>query len=156
MSEPTPPSLETIWAQFRAAMLITPEEWERITGVVTLHLTLDAYLFTILSLKLSAPMKGFAALDRLTKYLSGLSFGARLDLVEALGVLGADAVGNARAVNTVRRKVVHYRNKAKDVPEIADERAFRAFVERGLQAYAAMVEVVKPHLVGLPPGSVPP
>ncbi len=162
MSEPTPPSLpavplEAIWAQFRAAMLISPEEWERLTAVVTLHLTLDSYLFTILGHKLAGSMTDFAAFDRVNKYLGELRFADRLNLAEALGWIGAEAAGNARAVNSVRNKLVHHRrNRAKDVPEIADDRAFRAFVERGLQAYIAMVEVVKPHLAGLRPDSAPP
>lgn len=149
---PSEDPLEAIWAQFRESMLITPEEWKRISAVITLHLTLDAYLFSILGLKLGGPMKGFTAFDRVNKYLGDLRFGARLDLAEALGWIEAEAARNARAVNTVRNKLVHYRNKAKDVPEIADDQAFRAFVQRGLQAYVAMVEIVKPHLVtGLPP-----
>jgi hypothetical protein len=165
MTDPAAPGpseealLEVIWAQFRDAMFITPEEWRRITGIMTLHLTLDTYLFTILGLKLAAPMSDFAAFDRVNKYLGNLGFAARVDLAEALGWIGTEAAGNARAVNTVRNKLVHHRrgNRAKDAPEIATDEAFRAFVQRGLQAYTAMIQIVAPHFAtaGPAPGGSP-
>jgi hypothetical protein len=140
------PDLEIVFQGFRRDLFITDEEWERITGVVTLHLALDSFLFVILTLKLAALVDSPKAFSGVGEYMGRMRFAQRLDLAKRAGWIDADTAGHAGAVNTVRNKLVHYRNKAKDVPEIATEAAFHALVARGLRAYGAMVAIVKPHL----------
>ncbi len=143
---PMDPDLEIVFRGFRDELFITSEEWERITGLVTLHLALDSYLFVILTVKLAALVDSPKAFQGVAEYMGRMRFEQRLNLVKLAGWIDADTAGHASAVNTVRNKPVHYRNKAKDVPEIATEAAFHALVTRGLRAYQVMQEIVKPHL----------
>jgi len=147
--------LEAILTGFRESVSVSSDEWTRTTRILTLHLMVDSYLYTILALSLGRPMK-LDAFDRLEEYLGPMQFEPRLRLAEALGLVPPDVAGDARSVNAVRNKLVHFRgHRANKAPEITGDDAFRNLIRRGLNAYAAMVRIVDP-LLGTSEGSLAP
>jgi len=79
--------------RMRESVRITPVQWRRLTDIVLLHLALDSLLFAILAanmLKAPEPGEGMGAVDRLTEYLSKLSFEARLAVATAAAWLPVD------------------------------------------------------------------
>jgi hypothetical protein len=140
----------TQWDPLRAVFGLAPDQWERLTQVVTLHLTLDAYLLVILTRRLRAPLKpgeDHTAANRLHKYLGRLTFAARLDLAKAAGWIDEDVASDLQAVNTLRNNLLHFKS-SEDVgtraPEIATAEAFQVFLRRGLRAYRSVGKIVHP------------
>jgi hypothetical protein len=137
--------------RLRDSFRITPVHWRRITDIVLLHLALDSLLFALLAanmLKAPKPGEGMGAVDRLTEYLSKMSFETRLNLAKAAGWLPVDGqlIAQLNAVNKVRVKLVHYQNKELSLhaPEIASAKQFNGLMKRGLLAHDALVKILMP------------
>jgi hypothetical protein len=135
--------------RLRESFRITPVQWRRLTDIVLLHLALDSLLFALLSahlLRRPKPGEGMGGVNRLKKYLSKMTFDARLQLAKVAGWLPMELAGDFSEVNKVRRKLVHYQNKELSLhaPEISSAKRFNSLMRKGIRAHDAVVKILMP------------
>jgi hypothetical protein len=131
-----------LWGPMRETFGLAADPWKRLTEVVTLHMALDRFLFLRVTVGLTAVAGERANVDRITRRVSKVRFGARLDLAQDTGWIGEDLAADIAAVNTLRNRLLHFdvQRGLDSVPEIASAEAFRKFTDRGMRAWRGLAE----------------
>jgi len=96
-----------LWGPLRSSFGLTPEQWKRLTEVVTLQMALDRFLFLKVLLGLTMAAGDRANVPKITARVNQMRLRARLELAEAAGWIPEDLANDIAAVNTVRNKLLH-------------------------------------------------
>ena len=149
-----------LWRPLRESFGLTPEQWKRLTEVVTLHMALDRFLFLRVILGLSVVAGNRANVQRITRRVNKMRFAARLDLAQDAGWISEELADDIAAVNGLRNRLLHFDVKGglDEAPEIASHEAFRAFTQRGVRAWTGLAAHLMPlvHRAAEEPGGDPP
>jgi hypothetical protein len=145
-----------LWTGLRQSFGLTPEQWRRLTQVVTLHMALDRLLFLRVCVGLAVVAGRKANADRITRRVSKMRFLARLELAQDAGWVEDELAADVIAVNALRNRLLHFDSKRVDTeaPEIVSADAFDKFTERGMRAWKGLVAQLQPlidHFGNRPP-----
>jgi hypothetical protein len=135
---------DLLWGPLRASFGLTPEQWQRLTEVVTLHMALDRFLFLRVTVGLTVLGGERANVARITRRVSRMRFTARLELAQDAGWISEELADDVAAVNGLRNRLLHYDVSRGVEPEIASPEAFRAFTQRGVRAWSGLAAYLMP------------
>jgi len=149
-----------LWGPLRESFGLAPEQWKRLTEVVTLHMALDRFLFLRVTLGLTMLAGDRANVQRITRRVNKMRFAARLDLAQDAGWISEDLADDIAVVNGLRNRLLHFDVKrgVDEAPELASPEAFRAFTQRGARAWAGLAAYLMPVVqrAAEEPGGAPP
>ena len=147
-----------LWGQLRESFRLTPEQWKRLTEVVTLHIALDRLLFLRVTVGLTMVAKKRANAERITRHVNAMRFAVRLELAHDAGWLTDEQADDIAAVNSLRNRLLHFDVKRlpDEAPEIATAEAFRAFTQRGMRAWKGLATYLLPLIEHLDDDAPPP
>lgn len=135
-----------LWGPLRDSFGLSPEQWKRLTEVVTLHMALDRFLFLRVTLGLTVVAGDRANVQRITRRVNKMRFGARLDLAQDAGWISEELTDDIAAVNGLRNRLLHFDVKrgVDEVPELASAEAFGEFTKRGMRAWTGLAAYLMP------------
>ena len=132
---------------FRELLGLTPEQWNRATHLVMLHMLLDELLTTVIVLRMDSQAAD-AAQERITEMVAGLFFERRVRFAAEAGWIPKELATALRRTNRLRTALLHFgpQRTRRVPPEIMSRDAFVGAWNRAVDAMRELSNRAYPSL----------
>jgi hypothetical protein len=124
------------WEPLLTAAGLNEAMADRLLRILLVHLMLDRFITSILTLHLVAKAAKSANLESVELLIADMSIAQRADMCVALGIATDAWKSDFSALNKVRNKLSHYKPKSglDKVKELSSPSAFEACIRQGFRA----------------------